>query len=41
MRKVARAKALGGLAALVYWQGDVDRAWALYEEALAIYRGIG
>ena len=37
----ARAKALGGLAALVYWQGDADRAWALYEEALAIYRGIG
>jgi len=38
---LARAKALGGLAALVYWQGDADRAWALYEEALAIYRGIG
>ena len=37
----ARAKALGGLAALVYWQGDPDRAWALYEEALAIYRQIG
>ena len=37
----ARAKALGGLAALVYWQGDADRAWALYEEALAIYRKIG
>jgi predicted ATPase/class 3 adenylate cyclase len=37
----ARAKALGGLAALVYWQGDSDRAWALYEEALAIYRQIG
>ncbi|HEX7173050.1 MAG TPA: adenylate/guanylate cyclase domain-containing protein [Candidatus Limnocylindria bacterium] len=37
----ARAKALGGLAALVYWQGDPDRAWGLYEEALAIYRTIG
>jgi predicted ATPase len=37
----ARAKALGGLAGLVYWQGDPDRAWALYEEALAIYRQIG
>jgi predicted ATPase len=37
----ARAKALAGLAALVYWQGDADRAWALYEESLAVYRGIG
>jgi predicted ATPase/class 3 adenylate cyclase len=37
----ARAKALGGLAAIVYWQGDPDRAWALYEEALAIHRQIG
>jgi tetratricopeptide (TPR) repeat protein len=37
----ARAKALGGLAAIVYWQGDPDRAWALYNEALAIYREIG
>jgi predicted ATPase/class 3 adenylate cyclase len=37
----ARAKALGGLAALVYWQGDPDRAWALYDEAQAIYRQIG
>jgi tetratricopeptide (TPR) repeat protein len=38
---LARAKGLAGLAALVYWQGDSDRAWALYEEALATYRGIG
>jgi len=37
----ARAKALAGLAGLVYWQGDADRAWALYEEALAIHRRIG
>jgi len=37
----ARAKALAGLAGLMYWQGDGDRAWALYEEALAIHREIG
>jgi predicted ATPase/class 3 adenylate cyclase len=37
----ARAKALGGLAAIVYWQGDANRAWSLYEEAVAIYRQIG
>jgi predicted ATPase/class 3 adenylate cyclase len=37
----ARAKALAGLAAIVYWQGESDRAWALYEEAIGIYRRIG
>jgi predicted ATPase/class 3 adenylate cyclase len=36
----ARAKALSGLAGLVYWQGDSDRAAALYEEALSIYRSL-
>jgi predicted ATPase/class 3 adenylate cyclase len=37
----ARAKGLNGLAGVLYWQGDVDRAAALYEEALAIYRRLG
>jgi predicted ATPase/class 3 adenylate cyclase len=34
----ARAKALSGLAGLVYWLGDAERADELYAEALAIYR---
>jgi len=37
----ARAKALTALAGLRYWQGDGDRAWELYEEALAVYRPLG
>jgi len=37
----ARAKALGGLAGLVYWLGDAERADRLYQEALATYRQIG
>ena len=37
----ARAKALRGLAGLLYWQGNADRAWVLYEEALSIYRRVG
>ena len=36
----ARADALSGLAGLVYWQGDPNRAAALYEEALSIYRSL-
>ena len=38
---LARAKALRGLAGLLYWQGDADRAWDLYEDALLIYRRVG
>ena len=34
----ARAKGLTGLAGLLYWQGNADRALTIYEEALAIYR---
>jgi tetratricopeptide (TPR) repeat protein len=37
----ARAKALTGLAGLLYWQRSIDPAWTLYEEALAIYRELG
>jgi predicted ATPase/class 3 adenylate cyclase len=37
----ARAKAVSGLAAIVYWQGEADRAAALYEEALEIRRSLG
>jgi predicted ATPase len=37
----ARAKALIGLAGLVYWQLDYASARASYEEALAIARSIG
>jgi predicted ATPase/class 3 adenylate cyclase len=37
----ARAKAVTGLAGLLYWQGDTDRSWALYEDALATYRQLG
>jgi predicted ATPase/class 3 adenylate cyclase len=37
----ARAKALTALAALVYWQGDVPRAAALYDEVIAIHRQLG
>lgn len=33
-----RARALAGLAGLVYWQGDLERAARLYGEALAIRR---
>ena len=36
-----RARALSGLAALLYWQGNTERPAALYEEALAIDRGLG
>jgi len=37
----ARAKGLNGLAGVLYWQGDADRAAALYEETLGIYRQLG
>ena len=36
----ARAKTLGGLAAIVYWQGEADYAAALYDEALEIRRAL-
>ncbi len=36
-----RAKALRALAGLLYWQGEPDRSFALYEEALAIVRVLG
>ncbi len=37
----ARAKGLRALAGLLYWQGDAQRCFALYEEALAIVRTLG
>ncbi|MGH2384555.1 MAG: hypothetical protein ACRDGB_05840, partial [Candidatus Limnocylindria bacterium] len=37
----ARARGLEALGGLVYWQGKPDRAWDLYEEALAIRRELG
>jgi tetratricopeptide (TPR) repeat protein len=37
----ARAKALSGLAGLVYWLGDGERADTIYQEALAIFRQHG
>jgi predicted ATPase/class 3 adenylate cyclase len=37
----ARAVALTGLAWLLYWQGEVDRADALYDEVVEIRRGLG
>lgn len=37
----ARALALSGLAGVRFWQGDVARATALYEEALPLYRDLG
>ena len=37
----ARAKALSGLAAIVYWQGEADRAATLYDQALAIRQALG
>jgi tetratricopeptide (TPR) repeat protein len=36
----ARAKGLRALAGLRYWQGDATRSLALYDEALAIVRGL-
>ncbi len=36
-----RAMALAGLAGLVYWQGQMERAADLYEEALTIRRALG
>ena len=36
-----RAKALRALAGVLYWQGDADRSFALYEEALSITRTLG
>ena len=38
---LVRAQALRALAGLLYWQGDGDRAFALYEEALRIMRTLG
>jgi tetratricopeptide (TPR) repeat protein len=35
-----RLRALRGLAGLVYWQGQADRSFALYEEALALARSL-
>jgi predicted ATPase len=37
----ARALGLDALGSLVYWQGKPDRAWDLYEEAVAIRRQLG
>ncbi len=37
----ARARGLDALGGLVYWQGKVDRAWDLYEEAVGIRRRLG
>jgi predicted ATPase len=37
----ARARGLDALASLVYWQGRPERAWDLYEEAVAIRRRLG
>jgi predicted ATPase/class 3 adenylate cyclase len=37
----ARARGLDALAGLLYWQGKPDRAWDLYEEAVAIRREHG
>jgi non-specific serine/threonine protein kinase len=37
----ARARGLDALAGLLYWQGKPDRAWDLYEEAVAIRREVG
>jgi predicted ATPase/class 3 adenylate cyclase len=36
-----RARGLDALGGLVYWQGRADRAWELYEEAVAIRRMLG
>ena len=36
-----RAKALRALAGLLYWQGDADRSFTLYEESLATVREMG
>jgi tetratricopeptide (TPR) repeat protein len=38
---VARARGLNALAGLLYWQGRADRAWDLYEEAVALRRELG
>jgi tetratricopeptide (TPR) repeat protein len=38
---LVRAQALRALAGLHYWQGDGDRSFALYEEALGIIRRLG
>jgi predicted ATPase/class 3 adenylate cyclase len=38
---LVRARALRGLAGLLYWQGDADRSFALYKEALSIVRTLG
>ena len=37
----ARAGGLDALGGLVYWQGKVDRAWDLYDEAVGIRRQLG
>ena len=37
----ARARALAGLARLATLRGEIDRPWALQEEALALYRELG
>jgi predicted ATPase/class 3 adenylate cyclase len=36
----ARAKGLGGLGSVIYWQGDIPTVRALYGEALAIQRDL-
>jgi predicted ATPase/class 3 adenylate cyclase len=38
---LVRTRALGALAGLVYWLGDSERAYARYQDALAINRELG
>jgi predicted ATPase/class 3 adenylate cyclase len=38
---LVRAKGLRALAGLLYWRGDADRSFALYEEALSVIRVLG
>ena len=37
----ARARGLDALGGLVYWHGEIDRAWDLYDEAVSIRRQLG
>ena len=38
---LVRVRGLRALAGLLYWQGDADRSFALYDEALSIVRTLG